>query len=52
MKYQLHLDIMKKVFIAIMLMAFTVSINAQQAERMTESCTSIMVGRRRVPTGR
>ena len=33
--------------IAILMMAFTASINAQEAlERMTESCTSIMVGKK------
>ena len=38
---------MKKIFIAIVfLMAFTVNISGQDAERMTESCTSIMVGKR------
>ena len=34
------------IFTAILLMAFAVTINAQDAERMTESCTSIMVGKR------
>ena len=37
---------MKNLFItAILMMAFTVNLNAQDAERMTESCTSIVVGR-------
>ena len=34
------------IFTAILMMAFAVTINAQDAERMTESCTSIMVGKR------
>ena len=38
---------MKKCFIAILLMmAFATAIHAQDAERMTESCTSIMVGKK------
>ena len=37
---------MKKIFLAILLMAASVTtITAQDMERMTESCTSIMVGR-------
>ena len=35
----------RNLLFAILLMAFTVNINAQDAERMTESCTSIMVGK-------
>ena len=34
------------ILLAILLMALTVNLNAQDAERMTESCTSIMVGKR------
>ena len=34
------------IFTAILMMAFAVTINAQDAEHMTESCTSIMVGKR------
>ena len=38
---------MKKCFIAILLMmALATAIHAQDAERMTESCTSIMVGKK------
>ena len=38
---------MRKTFIAIaiLMMAFTVNTQAQDLDRMTESCTSIMVGR-------
>ena len=35
----------RNLLIAILMMAFTLTINAQDAERMTESCTSIMVGK-------
>ena len=37
---------MKKSFVAIIMMALTIAVNAQSVERMTESCTSIMVGKR------
>ena len=33
------------IFAAIVMMAFGIVVNAQDAERMTESCTSIMVGK-------
>jgi hypothetical protein len=33
------------ILFAILMMALNVSMNAQDADRMTESCTSIMVGK-------
>ena len=33
------------IFLAVLMMALSVNSNAQDAERMTESCTSIMVGK-------
>ena len=36
---------MKRSLVAILVMALTITINAQSVERMTESCTSIMVGK-------